>query len=63
MNSGVGEHVIIKGGSRFATEYLIRNSLDVDKSTFLKNLYYLDHNEQILEFGFISICNFKGTSV
>lgn len=63
MNSGVGEHVIIKGGSRFATEYLIRNSFEVDRKTFLKNLYHLDYNEQILEFGFISICNFKGNNV
>lgn len=58
--SGLGEHIIIKGGARNVTEYLANNSLDNDdKNSFLENLYRYSDG-RILEFGFLSVCIFKG---
>lgn len=57
---GVGEHIIIKGGARITTEYLTGNSMGLDKDRFLENLYRHSNSEQLLEFGFISICILKG---
>ena len=59
-NLGLGEHIIIKGGARFTTEYLAENLSDFDKNEFLENLYSSHYDDQILEFGFISVCRLKG---
>lgn len=58
--SGIGEQIIIKGAAKTIVDYFSNNCFDINDQIFLDELYRPLIDEQKMEFGFLSVCVFKG---